>query len=233
MGTEEAASALVRLTGDVRQALLDLNDGFTTSTSYLSKNSRTTWVYLIRDGVLQVREVGKGAFGGSHFDNTYIADGPATHRFLRNNLTQLDTRGVADAAARAARDRKAAAAAAAAAKAAVVAASTSVPVAPVAAAAKAAAGAPAAASAGRDVASLVGDVTGKQVAAVGAVVAGLVTAGAAAPHAKRLWDDKLAPRAARLRHDAAERIRQVTGRSSKLQRRHSPTGSVGRPGNTR
>ena len=96
MSTEATASASMRLTADVRQALLYRNDGFTTTTSYRSKNSRTTWVYLIRDGVLQVREVGKGAFGGSHFDNTYIAGGPATHRFLRYYLNKLDTSGVAD-----------------------------------------------------------------------------------------------------------------------------------------
>ena len=207
MSTEATASASMRLTADVRQALLYRNDGFTTTTSYRSKNSRTTWVYLIRDGVLQVREVGKGAFGGSHFDNTYIAGGPATHRFLRYYLNKLDTSGVADAAARAARDRKAAAAAA---KVAAAATSTSVPVAPVAEAA-AAAGAPAVASASRGVASLAGDVTGRQVAVVGAVVAGLV---AAAPQAKRLWDDRLAPRAARLRHDAAARVRHLAGRLS-------------------
>jgi len=50
---------MVRLTKSVRQRILDQNEGFTTSTSYESRNSREYRTYTITGGKLVIRATGK------------------------------------------------------------------------------------------------------------------------------------------------------------------------------
>lgn len=84
----------MRLTSDVRQKLLNQNEGFRTSTSYSGKNSSEDTHYEIRGGQLHVRVRGKTSWADSRYDNEYVADNDQTHRFLYNNLEALNTDGL-------------------------------------------------------------------------------------------------------------------------------------------
>jgi hypothetical protein len=87
------------LTESVRQALLAANEGFTDSTYYEGKNYREQRDYEISDGELHVRSRSKTSWADSRRDDTYVADKDTTHRFLRNNLSVLNTDGVRERAA--------------------------------------------------------------------------------------------------------------------------------------
>jgi hypothetical protein len=84
----------MRLTKKVRQQLLDKNEGFETSTHYSSKNFTVDTKYQIVDGELHIRETGKTSWADSRFDKEYVADEEQTRRFLRENLSALDTDGL-------------------------------------------------------------------------------------------------------------------------------------------
>mgnify|MGYP003127934978 CR=1 FL=1 len=84
----------MRLTREVRQKLLELNEGYTTSTSYSSKNSSEDRYYEIRGGELHVRAKGKTSWADSRYDDEFVADEAQTHRFLRDNLYALNTDGI-------------------------------------------------------------------------------------------------------------------------------------------
>jgi hypothetical protein len=58
----------MRLTKDVRQQLLDQNEGFTRRTSYSGKNLSEDRLYEIRDGELHVRAAGKTSWADSRYD---------------------------------------------------------------------------------------------------------------------------------------------------------------------
>lgn len=86
---------VLRLTREVRQKLLDQNEGFTTSTSYSAKNSSVDRHYEIRGGRLYVRAKGKTSWAASRYeDPEVVADEDQTHRFLRDNLWSLNTDGL-------------------------------------------------------------------------------------------------------------------------------------------
>ena len=55
----------MRLTSDVRQQLLDQNEGFTTSTSYRGNNGSEDRAYEIRGGQLHIRAMGKTSWADS------------------------------------------------------------------------------------------------------------------------------------------------------------------------
>lgn len=80
----------IRLTEAIRQHLLEINDGFTTSTSYDSKNHEYVRDYVIKAGQVIIREVGKTSWADSRYDKTWIADKDEVLRFLRNNLSFLN-----------------------------------------------------------------------------------------------------------------------------------------------
>ena len=79
----------VRLTEAVRRDLLAKNEGFTTSTSYDSKNHDYVRDYLIKGGQVIIREVGKKSWEDSCYDKIWTADKDEVLRFLRNNLSIL------------------------------------------------------------------------------------------------------------------------------------------------
>ena len=79
----------MRLTTAVREHLLSLNEGFTTSSSYDSRTQEYVRDYTIRGGQLIIREVGKTSWSDSGYDKTWTADKDETLRFLRNNLNIL------------------------------------------------------------------------------------------------------------------------------------------------
>ena len=84
----------MRFTKANRQKVLDDNEGFSTSTSYSSRNFSEDRTYSISDGKLTVRSKGKTSWADSRYDETttYDADAEETKSFLRNfrNLLNLD-----------------------------------------------------------------------------------------------------------------------------------------------
>ena len=76
----------MRLTKDVRQKLLEQNEG--------SNNSYNTNTYTISNGQLTVRSKGDTSWSDSKYDETRICDDAQTHRFLRKNLSDLNTDGI-------------------------------------------------------------------------------------------------------------------------------------------
>ena len=81
----------MRLTKDVVQKILDLNEGFTKTTSYSSRNFKADYQYFIKGGKLLIREVGKTSWADSRFDKCNIADIDQTRRFIRKFLHLLKT----------------------------------------------------------------------------------------------------------------------------------------------
>lgn len=81
----------MRLTKDVVQKLLDLNEGFSRTKSYSGRNFKCDYHYLIQGGKLLVREVGKTSWADSRFDDAVVADIDRTRRFLRDHLHLLKT----------------------------------------------------------------------------------------------------------------------------------------------
>ena len=81
----------MRLTKDVIQKLLDMNEGFSQTKSYTSRNFKCDYHYLIKGGKLLVREIGKTSWADSRFDDAVVADIERTRRFLRDHLHLLKT----------------------------------------------------------------------------------------------------------------------------------------------
>ena len=79
----------MRLTKDVIQKLLDMNEGFSKTKSYSSRNFKCDYQYLIKEGKLLIREIGKTSWADSHFDDVRVADIEQTRRFLRDVLHLL------------------------------------------------------------------------------------------------------------------------------------------------
>lgn len=84
----------MRLTRTNRQKILLQNEGFTTRSSYDSRNSKYERIYTISDGKLHIREIGKTSWADSRYNNEWFADNEETHRFLYNNLEVLNLNGI-------------------------------------------------------------------------------------------------------------------------------------------
>ena len=84
----------MRLTRDVRQQLLDQNEGFEARSDYSAKNITVTTYYRISGGQLYMREKGKTSWADSRFDQERVASDDQTHRFLRKYLWELNTNGL-------------------------------------------------------------------------------------------------------------------------------------------
>lgn len=84
----------MRLTREVRQQLLDQNEGFELKTSYEGNNFREYRRYRITGGELLIRSSGKTSWADSRFDNEDIATDEQTRRFLREHLAELNTEGL-------------------------------------------------------------------------------------------------------------------------------------------
>lgn len=81
----------MRLTKGVRTQLLLQNDGFSTRSSYDSRNSEYERIYTIKDGRSHIREISKTSWSDSRYDKKWYADAEEIHRFLYNNLWKLNT----------------------------------------------------------------------------------------------------------------------------------------------
>ena len=81
---------MVRLTRENIQKILNINEGFKTSTYYKSRNMEEENFYEISGGELHKRSVGKTSFSDSRYDKTDVCDLDQIRRFLRNNINQLN-----------------------------------------------------------------------------------------------------------------------------------------------
>ena len=72
----------MRLTKEVRQKLLEQNEGFQRTTYFESNNSYNTNTYMISNGQLTVRSKGDTSWSDSKYDETRICDDAQTHLFL-------------------------------------------------------------------------------------------------------------------------------------------------------
>lgn len=83
-----------RLTRDVRQRILDQNEGFTTNTFYKGKNSREERTYTVLGGKLHIHAVGKSSWADSHYNNEWTATDEETHRFLYEHQYEMNLDGI-------------------------------------------------------------------------------------------------------------------------------------------
>lgn len=83
-----------RLTKDVRQRILDQNEGFTIRTSYDGKNSREERIYTVSGGELHIRAVGKSSWADSRYCDEWIATDEETHRFLYEYQYEMNLDGI-------------------------------------------------------------------------------------------------------------------------------------------
>lgn len=81
----------IRLTKSNREKILKMNEGFSTSTSYESRNSSEYRTYKIENGQVIIEASGKTSWADSRYSKKYIADDEQTHRFIYNNLGCLNT----------------------------------------------------------------------------------------------------------------------------------------------
>lgn len=80
----------MKLTKEIRNKLVELNEGLSITTQYKAKNIRETRTYQIMNGALCVRAKGRTSWADSHYDKEWIADEEETHRFLKQNLSALN-----------------------------------------------------------------------------------------------------------------------------------------------
>ena len=85
---------MLRLTKNIRQELLDKNEGFTLRTSYESRNYQADRIYKISGGKLYIREIGDTSWSDSNFDEEHIATDDEVHSFLYKYLDRLNTEGI-------------------------------------------------------------------------------------------------------------------------------------------
>ena len=81
----------IRLTKSNREKLLKKNEGFTTTTSYDSRNFSEDRKYTIENGSLMIEKSGKTSWADIRYSEKVKADEEETQRFLYNNLGKLDT----------------------------------------------------------------------------------------------------------------------------------------------
>lgn len=83
-----------RLTKEVRQRILDQNDGFSTRTYYRGRNSEEERIYTVSGGKLYIREIGSTSWADSNYDNERIADDEEVHRFLYEHSWKMNLDGI-------------------------------------------------------------------------------------------------------------------------------------------
>ena len=81
---------MARLTKDVRQKLLERNEGFSTRTYYEGRNKREERTYTISGGQLHIRANGKSSWADSRYENEWIASDEEVHKFLYKHQDEMD-----------------------------------------------------------------------------------------------------------------------------------------------
>lgn len=81
---------MMRLTKDIRQRILEQNEGFTKRTNYEGRNSSEQRIYTISGGELHIRAIGKTSWADSRYDDEWVASDDETHRFLYDHKWELN-----------------------------------------------------------------------------------------------------------------------------------------------
>lgn len=81
----------MRYTKEVVQQLLDINEGFEKTKSFVGRNFKETNYYLIKGGKLFIRSKGKSSWADSRYDNNTIADMEQARRFLKTVIDEIKT----------------------------------------------------------------------------------------------------------------------------------------------
>ncbi|MBU6135198.1 hypothetical protein [Clostridium tertium] len=84
----------MRLTKQVRQKILEQNEGFSITTYYSDRNSSNQRTYTIINGELHIRDVGKTSWADSRYDEERIADDDEVHRFLYGYKLKMNLDGI-------------------------------------------------------------------------------------------------------------------------------------------
>ena len=93
--TFERPKPSLRLTKDVREAIIRNNVGFSyTSHSDLRNSSEYTTYSIPSDGQLHIRRKGKCSWADSRYDYESIATDEETRRFIRGHINMLNTDGI-------------------------------------------------------------------------------------------------------------------------------------------
>lgn len=85
---------MARLTKEVRQQLLNQNEGFTRRTYSENRNSREERIYKISGGQLLVRAIGKTSWADSRYDKEWGADDEEVHQFLYKHRNEMNADGI-------------------------------------------------------------------------------------------------------------------------------------------
>lgn len=84
----------MRLTKINVQKILDMNEGFTRTTSYTGKNYCADCSYLVKGGKLLIGKTGKTSWADSRFDISGIADIDQERSFIRKYIDSMKTDGL-------------------------------------------------------------------------------------------------------------------------------------------
>ena len=84
----------MRFTKEVIRQLLEANEGFARTKSFVDRNSKETNYYLIQGGKLLKRSVGKTSWADSRYDKSMVANIEQTRRFLKDYIDDLKTDGI-------------------------------------------------------------------------------------------------------------------------------------------
>ena len=83
-----------RLTKEVRQKILDQNEGFQKRTYQEGRNFGDERIYTVSGGKLHIREIGNTSWSDSRYDNDRTADEDETHRFLYKYSHEMNLDGI-------------------------------------------------------------------------------------------------------------------------------------------
>lgn len=83
-----------RLTKEVRQKILDQNEGFQKRTYQEGRNFEEERIYTVSGGKLHIREIGNTSWSDSRYDNDRIADEDETHRFWYKYSHEMNLDGI-------------------------------------------------------------------------------------------------------------------------------------------
>lgn len=83
-------STMLRLTKTIVQKILDLNEGFSRTTGYSSRNYSRDTLYIIKGGKLLIDCTQKTSWADSRTDSFYVADIEQTRRFINKYFELLN-----------------------------------------------------------------------------------------------------------------------------------------------
>ncbi|MCK1192127.1 hypothetical protein MXZ23_00590 [Streptococcus uberis] len=84
----------MRLTANVRQRILDQNEGYRYLTYYSDRNNSETRIYTVEDGKLFIESKGKTSWADSRYSDKREATNDETHRYLYNYISTFNTDGI-------------------------------------------------------------------------------------------------------------------------------------------